>query len=144
MISVRYTVAIDRWDWNLHVGVRPQTGSPDRATNSDLLVSQAIAIEGLLAAPDEHRAKRIHLTLYPQPPEVISGDGEAIDVGRFHEGSEARPDLDFVVSLFLPQETLQSVILCLNTKWRSLNLWVDDDSEIGSVTDFAFSGEVEG
>ena len=49
----------------------------------------------------------------------------------------------FDANLFLPADTLQSVIFCLGSIWRRIHMWVDDNGEAAAVTDFGFSADAE-
>jgi hypothetical protein len=143
MGATLFLVEIQSWDWPLHVGVRPRSAVADRGPEEDLVCVEAIAIEGLVLSPEEHRSKLIHLRLTPLPREIIFGDRDERDVGRLHKDPVERDDLGFYARLFLPADTLQKAILCLSSKWRSVHLWVDEGAETSTVTDFGFSGEVK-
>lgn len=143
MSSTLYVVEIQSWDWPLHVGVRPRPAVGDSALEEVLLCVEAIEIHGLVLAPLEHRSKPIHLTLYPLSREIIFGDRDGRDVGRLHKDPVERRDLGFSATLFLPADTLQKAILCLSSKWRSIHMWVDEEAEPSSVSDFGFSGNVK-
>jgi hypothetical protein len=143
MSPTLYHVEIRSWDWPLHVGVRPPSAAAERAPKGDLLCVEAVAIEGLVLAPEEHCSKLIHLGLSPLPREIIFGDGGEGDVGRLHKDPVERKDLGFYATLYLPEDTLQNVILCLSSKWRSIHMWVDASTEPSSITNFGFSGSVK-
>ena len=138
-----FLIEILSWDWPLHVGVRPRSAIADPDSEGDLLCAQSVAIEGRVLAPEEHRSKLIHIRLYPFPREIISGDGDERCVGRLRKDPAARSDLAFDANLFLPADTLQSVIVCLGSIWRRVHMWVDGNDEAAAVTDFAFSVDSE-
>ena len=104
---------------------------------------ETIAIDGVVLAPEEHRSKLIHLTLYPLPREIIFGDRDERDVGRLYEDPVERKDLGFAANLFLPADTLQSAIFCLGSTWRRVHMWVDDGVEPLSVSHFGFSADAQ-
>jgi len=143
MGSTLYVVEIQSWDWHLHVGVRPRSPVAEPAVEDDLLCSQAIAIGGLVLAPERHRAKPIHLSLYPLPREIILGDRDERDVGSLYKDPGARKGVGFSANLLLPADTLQNAIFCLGSIWRRVHMWVDDDAEPASITDFGFSADAE-
>lgn len=142
MSSTQFIVQIQSWDWLLHVGGRPHVSSPGRSPDGDLLSSEAVAIDGLVLSPEEHCSKLIQLRLYPLARETIFDGREERDVGRLHRGPVERSELGFHASLFLPADTLQNVLLCLNSKWQCAHMWVEDAAEPGAVTDFGFSGKL--
>jgi hypothetical protein len=123
--------------------VRPRSAVADRDPEEDLLCVEAIAIEGRVVAPEEHRSKLIHLTLYPLPREIIFGDRDVRDVGRLYKDPVERKDLGFSANLFLPADTLQNAIFCLGSIWRRLHMWIEDGAEPVSVTDFGFSADAQ-
>ena len=65
MGSTLFVVEIRSWDWPLHVGVRPPLESAERDPKGDLLCVESISIDGFILAPEAHRSKLMHLTLYP-------------------------------------------------------------------------------
>lgn len=136
-----FLVEIQSWDWPLHVGVRPRSAFAASDPEGDLLCVEAIAIEGLVLAPEEHRSKLIHLSLSPLPREIIFGGRDELDVGSLYKNPMGRKDLSFYARLLLPEDTLQNVILCLGSKWRSVHMWIDGGGEPSAVTDFGFSGD---
>ena len=138
-----FLIEIQSWDWPLHVGVRPRSSTTDPGGEGDLLCAESVAIEGLVLAPEKHRSKLIHLRLYPLPRETIFGDGDERCVGRLRKDPAVRRDLAFDANLFLPADTLQSVIFCLGSIWRRIHMWVDDNGEAAAVTDFGFSADAE-
>ena len=140
MSSIQFVVQIQSWDWPLHIGVKPRSVLDDLRRDGDFLCSEAIEIEGLVLSPQEHATKSIQFHLYPLPREVMFGGREKRDVGRLHRKPIERSELDFYASLFLPADTLHSVILCLNSRWQGLHMWVGDDAEPDAVTDFGFLG----
>ena len=142
MSSTQFVVQIQSWDWALHIGGRPHGSSPDRSPDGDLLSSEAVAIDGLVLSPEEHRSKLIQLRLYPLARQTIFDGREERDVGRLHRGPVERGKLGFHGSLFLPADTLQNVLLCLSSKWQCVYVWVDDGAEPSAVTDFGFSGKL--
>ena len=144
MSSTQYLVEIASWDWPLHVGIRPETPTVEPDLQGDLICADAILIEAIVLAPQEHRGKRTHLTLYPLPREVIAGDRDGREVGSFYRDPAERKDLAFSANLFLPADTLQGVIVCLGSKWRSLHMWVDDGEDRSAVTDFGFAADLQG
>lgn len=115
----------------------------DLVAEGDILCSQAISVEGVVLAPEEHRSKLIHLTLYPLSREIIGGDRDERNVGSLYKDPVARKDLGFSANLLLPADTLQNAILCLGSKWRYVHIWIDDGVEPGSITDFGFSGDLK-
>lgn len=143
MSSTLFLVEIRSWDWPLHVGVRPRSASPEHSPEEDLLCVEAVAIDGLVLAPEEHRSKLMHIELFPLPREIIFGDRDARDVGRLHKDPVERGDLGFAVNLFLPADTLQSTIFCLGSTWRRIHMWVDDGVEPLSVSHFGFSSDAQ-
>ena len=142
MDSTLFVVDIERWDWPLHVGIRPASVSQESGLEDALLCSQSVEIEGLVVEPEVFRSQRISLNLTPLPREVIVGDRDQRDVGRLHKDPPARKDLAFYAMLFLPEDALANALFCLGSKWRSIHMWVDDDGQPNSVTDFGFSGNV--
>ena len=142
MSSTQFVIQIQSWDWPLHVGVRPHVSSSDCRPDGDLLSSEAVAIDGLVLSPEEHRSELIQLRLYPLARETIFDGREERDVGRLHRDPVERSELGFHASLFLPADTLQKVLLCLSSKWQCVYLWVDG-AEPGAVTDFGFSGKLQ-
>ena len=144
MSATLLLVEIKSWDWPLHVGVRQRSAIAKRGLEEDLLCVEAIAIEGLVLAPEEHRSKLIHIGLSPLPREIIFGSRDERDVGRLHKDPAERKDVGFSATLFLPEDTLQNAIFCLGSIWRRIHLWIDDDGdEPVSVTDFGFSADAE-
>ena len=143
MSATLFVVEIQNWDWPLHVGVRPRSAVAGRGLEDELLCVETITVEGSVLSPKEHRSKLIHLSLTPLPREIIFRDHDDRDVGRLHKDPVERLDLGFYAILFLPEDTLQNVILCLSSKWRSIHMWVDESTEPASITDFGFAGNVK-
>lgn len=143
MSTIPFYVEIQSWDWPLHVGVRPGPAVAEHGLEDDLLCVEAITIEGLILSPEEHRSKLIHLILTPLSREIILGNREERTVGRLHKDPAERKDLGFYANLFLPADTLEKAILCLNSKWRSIHMWVDEDAEGGGITNFGFSADIK-
>ena len=143
MSSTLYLVEIQSWDWPLHVGVRPRSAVADHDLEGNLLCVETLEIHGFVLAPEEHRSKLIHFTLYPLSREIIFGDRDERDVGRLHKDPVERKDLGFSASLFLPADTLQSAIFCLGSIWRRIHMWIDDGVEPGSVIHFGFSADAQ-
>lgn len=143
MGSTLFVVEIRSWDWPLHVGVRPCSAGAEHGPEGDLLCVEAIAIEGLVLAPEEHRSKVMHLTLHPLPREVIFGDREERNVGSLYKEPVERKDLDFSANLFLPEDAKQSAIFCLGSTWRRIHMWIDDGGEPFSVMHFGFSADAQ-
>ena len=143
MSSTLYLVEIQSWDWPLHVGVRPRSAVADHHLEGDLLCVETLAIDGLVLAPEEHRSKRIHLSLYPLSREIIFGDRDERDVGRLYTDPVERKDLGFSANLFLPADTLQSAIFCFGSIWRRIHMWIDDGPEPVSVIHFGFSADAQ-
>jgi hypothetical protein len=141
--STQFVVQIQSWDWPLHVGVKPRSVVDDLGPDGDLLCSEAVVINGLVLSPQEHRSALIQLGLYPLPREIMSDRGEERYVGRLHRDPVQRSDLGFYASLFLPEDTVEKVILCLGSKWQGLHMWIGDGDDPDVITDFGFFGDLE-
>lgn len=139
MRSTQYVVEIQDWDWPLHVGIKPPIPVEDRDPEGDLLCVRTITIEAVVVAPEIHRSKPMLVGLMPLPREVIIDDGIERVVGRLYRHPDEREGPGFYTRLFLPEDTLTNVLFCLSSKWRSINIWVDEDTEPGSIEHFAFS-----
>ena len=97
-------------------------------------------IEAIVVAPEMHRSKPMLVELMPLPREVIIDDGIERVVGRLYLHPDERDGPGFYTRLFLPEDTLPNVLFCLSSKWRSIRIWVDENTEPGSIEHFAFSG----
>jgi hypothetical protein len=139
MAPTLYVVEIQSWDWPLHVGVRPRLAAPDVESKRDLLCVQTVEIHGRIVTPQEHESKAIQLGVSPLPRGVVLGEDGEGEVGRLHRNPRGPRDVAFYARLLLPEDSLQGVLLCLSSKWRSVHIWVDDAMEPGLVMDFAFS-----
>ncbi len=104
---------------------------------------EAITINGIVLAPEEHLSKLIHIRLSPLARELICAEGEDGVVGWLYKDPAEREDLGFYARLFLPADTLQNVIFCLGLLWRRIHMWVDDGAEDIAVLDFGFSVDAQ-
>lgn len=141
MASTQYIAKIRDWDWPLHVGIKPRIPIEDRDSEGDLLCVRTITIETIVVAPEIHSSKSMIVELTPLPRDVIIDDGVERVVGRVYNYPDERDGPGFYTRLFLPEDTLSSVLFCLSAKWRSISVWIDEDTEPGSVEHFAFSGD---
>ena len=143
MGSTLFVVEIRSWDWPLHVGARPRASGAERGPEGDLLCVETVTIDGIVLAPEEHRSKLIHIGLLPLPREIIFGDRDERDVGSLYKEPLEHRGLDLSANLFVPEDTLPRVILCLGSIWRQIHLWIDDDAEPHSVIHFGFSADAQ-
>lgn len=141
MPTTQYIVKIQDWDWPLHVGIKPRIPIEDRDPEGDLLCVRTLTIEAIIVAPELHHAKSMIVGLTPLPREVIIDDGIERVVGRLYRHPDERDGPGFYTRLFLPEDTLPNVLFCLSAKWRSISIWIDEETEPGSVEHFAFSGD---
>ena len=143
MSSTQFIIQIQSWDWPLHVGLKPHALTHNRRPDGGFLCSAVVVIDGLILLPEERRSKIIQLRLYPLAREVIGSGHEDLEVGRLNKNAVEGGDFGFSASLFLPEDMLQNVLLCLSSKWQCVYLWVDEGVESHAVTDFGFSGAVD-
>ena len=143
MGSTLLFVEIQSWDWPLHVGVRPHTEGAGSGAEGNLMCVEAITINGIVLAPEEYRSKLIHIGLSPLPRELICAVGEERVVGWLYKDPVERQNLGFYATLFLPADTLHSVIFCLGLLWHRIHMWIDDGAQDIAVTDFGFSVDAQ-
>ena len=104
---------------------------------------EAITIDGLVLAPEEHRSKVIHIELMPLPREIIFGERDERNVGSLYRETVEHKGLDLSANLFLPEDNLQRAIFCLGSIWRQIHMWIDDDAEPHSIIHFGFSADAQ-
>ncbi|ODT64452.1 MAG: hypothetical protein ABS77_00585 [Phenylobacterium sp. SCN 69-14] len=143
MTSDRFLIEIQKWDWNLHVGLSPPSTPVEQRFQGGLLYTRGLDIEGQVVAPKAHRAKSIRIWVSPLGPDIDFSPEGLQEVGRFYYEASRPEETGLEASLFLPQSALENVITCLGSIWRYVHIWTEgDDTAPASVTDFSFSREV--
>lgn len=136
----RLLVEIDDWEWNLFVGVSPDSTPVEYRFQGSLHYTRGIEVSGTVRAPDIHRPKRVRVWISPRGPDFDFGYRDPPAVGRLYEDREGAIRCDLEASLDLPESALAPTLACLGSGWKYLHLWTAEGDEASvRVTAFSFS-----
>lgn len=137
----RMMIDILAWDWNLRVAISPAAFRP-KARFQGLDYGRDFTITGRVRAPRELRGKTIKVTLSPFGPRVRFGRGGLKEVGRLTL-LPLGGDLDYRVTLMLPEEAIATTATSLASAWKHLDIWTFEEvPQDAMVSSYSFSAEI--
>ncbi|HEX4708843.1 hypothetical protein [Phenylobacterium sp.] len=136
----RFLIEITDWDWNLGLGLIPDSIPNEYKLQGGLIYSRAIQIGGRILAPKICRGEAIRLWTLNVGPEIDFAPDAWDDVGRLYDLRNNPRRKEFEASLLLPQEALPMTVTCLASIWKYIHIWtIGDPKDEAQITNFSFS-----
>lgn len=137
-MATEYIAEILHWDRPLHLLPSPG-GIPEEHTfQGELLFGRGIELEGRVIAPPRHRGKRFRVWLSAL---WFLQDQEPIDyLGGVSERRAQSGGTELLVSLYAPQDALETAAVCLGATWKYVRVTTAGRLRGGArVVQFSFS-----
>lgn len=139
----RYLIEIERWNWNLHVGLSAASTPMEHRFQGGLNYVRGFELTCGVLAPKAHAAKTLRVWLSPFGPDIQFGADALDDVGQLHHHADRRRGHDFSATLLLPESALPMTATCLGSIWKYLHVWVFDEADDhASISAYSFSSTV--